>query len=64
MNLTGTPTDRLGYLPNGLTHWTNPSVIGATLHLMGKAGARRIRILESPWKSAEPIEEYMLQAGL
>jgi uncharacterized protein (DUF362 family) len=63
VNLTGTPTDRLGYLPNGLTHWTNPSVIGATLHLMGKAGARRIRILESPWKTAEPIEEYMLQAG-
>jgi uncharacterized protein (DUF362 family) len=63
VNLTGTPTDRLDYLPNGLTHWTNPSVIGATLHLMGKAGARRIRILESPWKSAEPIEEYMLEAG-
>jgi uncharacterized protein (DUF362 family) len=63
VNLTGGPTDRLGYLPNGLTHWTHPSVIGATLHLMGKAGARRIRILESPWKSAEPIEEYMLQAG-
>jgi uncharacterized protein (DUF362 family) len=63
VNLTGTPTDRLGYLPNGLTHWTHPSVIGATLHLMGRAGARRIRILESPWKSAEPIEEYMLEAG-
>ncbi len=63
VNLTGSPTDRLGHLSNGLTHWTHPSVIGATLHLMGKAGARRIRILESPWKSAEPIEEYMLQAG-
>jgi uncharacterized protein (DUF362 family) len=63
VNLTGTPTDRLGHLANGLTHWTNPAVIGATLHLMGKTGARRIRILESPWKSAEPIEEYMLQAG-
>ncbi len=63
VNLTGSPTDRLGYLPNGLTHWTHPSVIGATVHLMGRAGARRIRILESPWKTAEPIEEYMLQAG-
>lgn len=63
VNFTGAPTERLGHLPNGLTHWTHPSVIGATLHLMGKAGARRIRILESPWKSAEPIEEHMLQAG-
>jgi len=63
VNLTGTPTDRLGHLANGLTHWTHPSVLGAAVHLMGQAGARRIRILESPWKSAEPIEEYMLQAG-
>jgi uncharacterized protein (DUF362 family) len=63
VNLTGLPIERLGFLPNGLTHWTNPAVIEATVHLMGKAGARRIRILESPWKSAEPIEEIMLQAG-
>ena len=63
VNLTGTPTDRLGHLAIGLTTWTHPSVLGAAVHLMGRAGARRIRILESPWKSAEPIEEYMLQAG-
>ncbi len=63
INLTGTPDERLGYLPCGLTHWTNPSVIGSTVHLLGRAGARRIRLLESPWKSADPIEEIMLQAG-
>lgn len=28
-----------------------------------RAGARRIRRLESPWKSAEPLEEYRLSAG-
>src|ERR671939_246645 len=32
-------------------------------HLMGRAGARRIRILESPWSTADPIEEYILQAN-
>ena len=30
---------------------------------MGRAGARRIRILESPWSTADPIEEYILQAN-
>ena len=63
LNLTGTPGDRMRHLPAGYTHWTNPDVIGAVVHLMGQAGASRIRLLESPWKSAEPIEEYMLAAG-
>lgn len=62
INLTGSPTYRLGHLPLGETHYTNPHVIAAAVHLMGKAGARRIRILESPWSTAEPLEEYMLQA--
>jgi uncharacterized protein (DUF362 family) len=63
INLTGMPSYRLGYLPLGDTHYTNPQVIAATVHLMGKAGARRIRLLESPWSTADPIEEYLLQAG-
>ncbi len=62
INLTGPPNYRLGYLPLGDTHYTNPQVIAATVHLMGKAGARRIRLLESPWSSADPVEECMLQA--
>ena len=52
----GLPSDRAHY-------WTHPSVIAATVHLMGRAGARRIRLLESPWKSAEPVEEFMAAAG-
>jgi len=63
VNLTGGPESRMGYLPIGLTTWTHPVVIGATIHLLGKAGARRIRLLESPWKSAEPLEEHMIGAG-
>jgi uncharacterized protein (DUF362 family) len=63
LNLTGTPFERHGYLDAGLTHWTHPDVIGATVRLLGQAGAARIRLLESPWKSAEPLEEHMLGAG-
>jgi uncharacterized protein (DUF362 family) len=63
INLTGAPTYRLGYLPLEDTHYTHPQVIAAAVHLMGKAGARRIRILESPWSTAMPVEEYVLQAN-
>jgi uncharacterized protein (DUF362 family) len=63
VNLTGNPTQRLGSMPQETTFWTHPSVIGSTIHLMGLAGARRIRIVESPWATIEPIEEFMLAAN-
>jgi uncharacterized protein (DUF362 family) len=63
LNLTGTPDGRLGYLPVGRTTWTHPTVIAAAVHLLGRAGARRIRLLESPWKSADPLEEHIIGAG-
>jgi len=63
LNLTGSPDYRLGHTPAGLAHWTHPAVTGAVVHLMGKAGARRIRLVESPWNTADPLEEYMLDAG-
>lgn len=59
INLTGSPSYRLGYLPAELAHWTHPAVIGSTMQLMDQAGARRIRLLESPWSTAEPLDEYM-----
>jgi uncharacterized protein (DUF362 family) len=62
INLTGAPTYRVGYLPLGDTHYTNPQVITVAVHLIGKAGAKRIRIVESPWSSAYPLEETLLQA--
>jgi uncharacterized protein (DUF362 family) len=64
INLTGAPTYRLGYLPAEDTHYTHPAVIAAAAHLMAKAGAARIRVLESPWATTEPIEEYLLQANI
>ena len=63
LNLTGNPDLRLGYLPIGQTTWTHPAVIGATVSLLDRAGAARIRLLESPWKTVEPLEEYMISAG-
>lgn len=45
INMTGSPTYRLGYKPLGDTHYTSPQVIGATVHLMGLAGAKCIRLL-------------------
>jgi uncharacterized protein (DUF362 family) len=63
INLTGSPTYRLGYLPLGDTHYTHPQVIGATVYLMGRAGAKRIRLLESAWSTADPIEEYLFRAN-
>lgn len=63
LNLTGSPTYRLGHRPLGMAQWVHPHVIGVTISLMAEAGARRIRLLESPWSTAEPLEEYMLAAN-
>jgi uncharacterized protein (DUF362 family) len=63
INLTGAPNMRLGYRPAELAHWTHPRVIGTVIHLMGKAGARRVRLLESAWNNADRLEEYMMEAN-
>ncbi len=63
INLTGTADARLGYLPQGMTHWVHPQVIVALVNLLGRAGAQRIRILESPWATTEPHEEFMIAAA-
>jgi uncharacterized protein (DUF362 family) len=63
INLTGNPTQRLGSMPQEITFWTHPAVIGSTIHLMGQAGAKRVRIVESPWATVEPLEEFMLAAN-
>jgi uncharacterized protein (DUF362 family) len=63
INLTGAPSYRLGHDPAELAHWTHPAVIGSMIHLMHRAGARRVRLLESPWNTSDPLEEYMLEGG-
>lgn len=64
LNLNALPTQRLGYVPQGESFWPHPNVIGATLHLMAIAGARRIRLLESTQSSdSDPLEEHLWQAN-
>jgi uncharacterized protein (DUF362 family) len=63
INLTGSPKQRLGHMPAELAQYTHPAVIGTTIHLMHKAGARRVRLLESPWSTTDPLEEYMMDAN-
>src|SRR6476646_1012648 len=63
LNLTGSPGLRLQGRPLGVTHYTHPRLVGATAYLMGRAGAKRIRFVESGWALSGPLEEYMLDSG-
>ncbi len=63
LNMTGPPTDKLDAMPNQMTHWVHPEVIGSLVSLLGKAGARRIRLLESAPAGTRPLEEFMISAG-
>lgn len=62
INMTGGARTRLGSLPNGETYWVHPQVVGAVVRLLGNAGARRIRLLESPPGSGS-LPEFMSEAG-
>lgn len=61
LNLTGSPALRFEGRPLGSTHYTHPRTAAALAHLIGRAGARRIRFVESCWASAGPLEEYLLE---
>lgn len=63
LNLTGSPGLRFEGKALGLTHYSHPKTIEAMLYLMGRAGAKRIRLVESAWGTAGPLEEYMLDSG-
>lgn len=63
LNLTGSPGLRFQGKPLGVTHYTHPKLVAATAHLVGRAGAKRIRFVESAWASGGPLEEYLLDSG-
>jgi uncharacterized protein (DUF362 family) len=63
LNMTGPPSDKLNSMPNQMTHWVHPQVIGSLVSLLGKAGATRIRLLESAPFGVKPLEEFMISAG-
>ena len=63
LNMTSVPKDKLNDMPNEMTHWVHPQVIGALVTLLGQAGATRVRLLESaPW-GTKPLEDFMIAAG-
>lgn len=63
INLTGGETTRQDYLPQGRACWSHPRTVGAVIHLLDKAGARRIRVVEGAWVWPASLEEFMLKAG-
>jgi uncharacterized protein (DUF362 family) len=63
VNMTGSPGLRFQGKAPAITHYTHPKVLGAAAYLMGKAGAKRIRFVESAWATSGPLEEVMLDSG-
>jgi uncharacterized protein (DUF362 family) len=63
INLTGNENTRQDHLPAGRTIWTNPHTVGGVIHLLDKAGARRIRVVEGAWAWPASLEEFMHKAG-
>lgn len=63
LNMTGPTNNQLDSMPLQMTHWVHPQVIGAVISLLGKAGAKRIRLLESAPFGTKPLEEFMISAG-
>jgi uncharacterized protein (DUF362 family) len=63
LNMTGSPGNRVEGQAPGVTHYTHPKLAGAAAYLLGRAGARRIRFVESAWATAGPLEEVMLDSG-
>ena len=62
VNLTGSPNNRMDGRAPQFTHWTHPALVGAATYLIGRAGAKRIRIVESGANTTEPLEEFMAKA--
>ena len=63
LNLTGSPGLKFQGRPLGSTHYSHPKMVGALAHVLDRAGARRIRFVESGYGTAVPLEEYMLDSG-
>ncbi|HWB87030.1 MAG TPA: DUF362 domain-containing protein [Bryobacteraceae bacterium] len=63
LNLTGGPDNRFQGRAPGLTHYVHPKVAFALAALLDRAGARRIRFVESCWASNGPLEDYLAEAG-
>jgi uncharacterized protein (DUF362 family) len=63
LNLTGPQSARLRGLPLGETHYTHPRQAAALASLLNRAGARRIRFVESAWATGGPLEDSLMNSG-
>jgi uncharacterized protein (DUF362 family) len=63
INMTGEAYQRIGFVPAGRLHWNHPGSIGATVHLLDRAGARRIRVVEGAMAWPDSLPEFMYTAG-
>jgi uncharacterized protein (DUF362 family) len=63
LNMTGSPAMRFEGRPLGSTHYCHPNLVGVVCALLDGAGARRVRLVESGFATAMPLEEYMLESG-
>jgi uncharacterized protein (DUF362 family) len=63
LNLTGPPSTRLRGMQLGLTHYTHPRQASALASLLSRAGARRIRFVESAYATPAPLEEVLMNSG-
>jgi len=63
INMTGWLRMRGGHRPAWNTRWSHPAVVGAAVHLIGQAGARRIRIVEGSSEDDHPLEENFIIGG-
>ena len=63
VNMTGSPGMRVQGRAPAVTHYTHPKLLGAAAFLMSRAGAKRIRFVESAWATAGPLEDVMLDSG-
>jgi uncharacterized protein (DUF362 family) len=60
LNLTG--GGRLGPYTAGQTHWVHPQLVGVCCSLLGRAGAKRIRLLEGAPRG-DSLEDKLLDGG-
>jgi uncharacterized protein (DUF362 family) len=62
VNLVGSPRQGFGGKPSGRTYNVNFEVVRAVVAMLGRGGARRVRILESSHQG-RPFEEFLGGAG-
>jgi uncharacterized protein (DUF362 family) len=62
LNLTGSPSNRFAGRPPQFSHWAHPAVAGAAAHLFDRAGAKRVRFVESAYNTTISLEEFIASA--